>query len=279
MEKNPLSSFIKSPIQKKDIEPEEEVEFKFLRGKKGEDGIGEKGEKGEDVDPNEVVRLLKADKGFIANTKAEPYKLSKEDKESIISFIKVPVVEKIIERVEVIREIPTITNEIKEVAKTDTSKEIIEKINSSRSLKIKRDKIDGFDELDGMIRGQSRQIQNIASLGGTRQTAIKASGVLKGTGIQTLNFTNATVTPVGDGSEADVTVVSTSGGTEKPVGTINGTNVTFTVSNTPKYILVDGVAKLPIAGQLDGSVGYTYATGTITITDGSPPTNTIYSIF
>jgi len=47
-------------------------------------------------------------------------------------------------------------------------------------------------------------------------------------------------------------------GAEVPTGTVNGTNRTFTVTNTPKYIVSDGVTYFE-------NNGYTLATLTITM--------------
>lgn len=49
---------------------------------------------------------------------------------------------------------------------------------------------------------------------------------------------------------------------EVPAGTVDGSNNSFTVANTPKYIVLDGVTYF--SGQ-----GYTYVAGTIT-TDIAP---------
>ncbi len=58
------------------------------------------------------------------------YILTKEDKKEIAWEIAVPIVEKVIEKREIIKEVPIITNEIKEVAKYETPKDIVKKIES-----------------------------------------------------------------------------------------------------------------------------------------------------
>jgi hypothetical protein len=60
----------------------------------------------------------------------EDYVLTEQDKKDIASKIKVPIVEKVIEKTETIRELPIVTNEIKEVAKYETGEQIKEKILS-----------------------------------------------------------------------------------------------------------------------------------------------------
>jgi len=80
-----------------------------------------------------IPEPIKGDKGdFVKGDKGDDgkdYILTAKDKKEIASSIKVPVVEKVIEKVEVIRETPIITNEIKEVAVADTGEIIVEKIN------------------------------------------------------------------------------------------------------------------------------------------------------
>ena len=58
------------------------------------------------------------------------YILTDQDKKDIAKSIKVPVVEKVIEKTEVIRETPIITNEIKEVAKYEEAEDIKNKLES-----------------------------------------------------------------------------------------------------------------------------------------------------
>lgn len=59
---------------------------------------------------------------------------------------------------------------------------------------------------------------------------------------------------------------------ETPVGTVNGSNITFTVSNTPKFIVVDGMVRF-------STLGYTYAAPTITVDVLAPPMEYIRSIY
>jgi len=70
------------------------------------------------------------------------YILTNLDKKKIASEIKVPVVEKVIEKTEVIRETPI----VKEVALKDDGKEIINKINEDETSFIKKEKIEGLDD-------------------------------------------------------------------------------------------------------------------------------------
>lgn len=62
--------------------------------------------------------------------KGDDYVLTETDKKEIAGKITVPIVEKIIERTEVIKEQPIVTNEIKEVAVADTPDQIRDKLES-----------------------------------------------------------------------------------------------------------------------------------------------------
>lgn len=104
-------------------------------------------------------------------------------------------------------------------------KDLIEKINKAKTVKIKRERVEGFDEIEGLAKSANRNVQNVLSLGGSRQTAIKVSGTLLGTGINTINFVGATGTKVGDGSEVNITT-SGSGGGGQVNSVVAGTGIT-----------------------------------------------------
>jgi hypothetical protein len=59
---------------------------------------------------------------------------------------------------------------------------------------------------------------------------------------------------------------------ETPTGDVDGANVSYTVANTPLYIIVDGISKFE-------TLHYTLSGLDITIVDGSPPTQYIRSVF
>jgi hypothetical protein len=60
--------------------------------------------------------------------------------------------------------------------------------------------------------------------------------------------------------------------TETPGGAVDGSNLTYTVSNEPKAVIIDGLYR--VEGQ-----GYTYAGGTITVNADNPPVFFIRSIY
>jgi hypothetical protein len=125
----------------------------------------------EGSDPKAIIAgLIK--KGFVLegigdfkNTlKGEPgapgkdgkdYVLTQADKEEIASYIKVPVVEKVVEKTEVVREIPVVTETIKEdtgaieKVKEELEKEIAEireAVNRKPTVLIDRSPVGGFIE-------------------------------------------------------------------------------------------------------------------------------------
>lgn len=94
-------------------------------------------------------------------------------------------------------------------------------------------------------------------------------GYLHGAGDTVKAGSGITIISNSDGTK---TIVSTGGGSsvEVPVGVVNGVNTTFTVSNTPKYIITEQ------GNAIDG-FGYTYLAGTITMTIA--PSSFIRSIY
>lgn len=80
---------------------------------------------GKEVIEVKVVHELRGKDGI----DGEDYKLTEKDKKEIADSIKVPVVEKVIEKVETIIEQPIINSETIEVENDETGEEIVEKIN------------------------------------------------------------------------------------------------------------------------------------------------------
>lgn len=102
---------------------------------------------------------------------------------------------------------------------------------------------------------------------GERIIAIFQDGVLVSDDPEYINFTgNVEVTNDGMGGVV-VNVLGSSGGGvnfETPVGTIDGANRTFTVSNTPLYIVLNGATYFE-------NDGYTLSGLTITIISALTP--------
>ncbi len=134
----------------------------------------------------------------------------------------------------------------------DTPDQVMDKANASQ-IKFPISKIEGLTE----------ELMNIR-----RNTKGRKMG---GGGDVVTAGANVTITRVGGKRSI---AASGGGGSnfETPVGTVDGSNTVFTVSNTPAYIIVDGLQKFATAH-------YTYSLGTITIIDGAPPTSYIRSAY
>ncbi len=185
--------------------------------------------------------------------------------------IEIPVVEKVIERVETIKEQPIITSEIKEVAVTDRAEIIRDKLETLQG----NERLDA-SAIKGLEDAKVDKKGNIQVIGGQSGIRLSVEGIKKGL-VKNLNIkagSNTTVTHSIVNGLDTITISSTGGGSsvEIPAGTPNSILTTFIVANTPKYIVVDGVTKFE-------TVHYTYLAGTITITDGAPPVQFIRSIY
>lgn len=180
--------------------------------------------------------------------------------------------EKIVEQV--LAKIPPI--EIPPIPKIipETPEETRDKLESLEGEeRLDKSAIKGLEEIYEAIKVGKKGVQLI---GGARGIQLYINGTKKGL-VQALNLipgTNMTITYLAAFGRNDITFDASGGGisVETPTGTVNGSNVTFTVSNAPSYIVVDGVSKFE-------TLHYTYAAGTITITDGAPPVQYIRSFY
>lgn len=154
----------------------------------------------------------------------------------------------------------------------DTGEEIIKKINKADSL-ISKDAVQGFKELEKAVEEKTGNTVRVGW--GAHPLTVQSAGVAIDKNTRFINFVGAGITSVARTANGVVTVTIGGGGgssVETPTGTVNGSNTTFTVSNEPKYIVVDGVTKFV-------TVHYTYSGGTLEITDGAPPVLFIRSIY
>ena len=142
------------------------------------------------------------------------YILTNRDKEEIAREITVPIVEKVIERTEVIKEQPIITNEIKEVAMYEDWEQIVKKINDLElddDKKIDAKHIKNLPESTTIIR-------NVASWIGIRN-----NWLLKTSDVKSINFTgSSTVTDNNGNVTVDTSWWSWSSITLKTNWTNNG---------------------------------------------------------
>lgn len=146
----------------------------------------------------------------------EDYFLTEKDIEDIASKISVPVVEKIIEKTEIIKEIPIITNEIKEVGLYDTADNIRNKLELLEGDE--RLAFGAIRESDQVLKDikelkerpiQTEVIREVAGMGGAGGLDIYEDGLSVKQGATKINFgsgLDVTSTPNGisvslDGSE------------------------------------------------------------------------------
>lgn len=246
----PLESFLKSPIQKKDLEDEIPAlnlwrSLKGKDGKHGNDGInGRDGENGRDG-----LDGLKGDKGE-RGLKGEKGDDGLDGRHGSNGK----------------------DGEDGRNGSPDTGEDIVSKINKA-GVKIEASSIKGFNEIEGLARSANRNVKNIQQYGGPSLLGVSVvgGGVNR---VQSITFANSTLTANGDGTNVTITPTGSGGGIniETPSGTVDGTNVTFVVLNTPKYIVVDGVSKFV-------TLHYTLAGLIITIVDGAPPALYIRSFY
>ena len=185
------------------------------------------------------------------------------DLRKIAGMVTIPVIEKIVERTEVIKERPIVT-EIKTETKIEnpvTGNEIIQKINDSdpeevgigishilnlsSRLKEMRENIDKIGLIASMPRGGGG--------GGSGGIEVFKSGVKIGSGTA-LNFIGSGVSITSDGHFNNVTITGTGGGggytKETPTGAVNSGNTTFIVTSVPVYIVADGSTYFENAGYV-----------------------------
>lgn len=169
----------------------------------------------------------KGDKG----DKGESYLLTSKDKREIAKLIDVPVVDKIIEKVEVIVEKPTVTNNeiIKEVAKYESPEEVTKKINTLSEV-LEMSTIKGLKKLLSEI------VQNIGGQVApsvTRFISIFSNGTLSKSSASEINFgPNMTVTATPNGVFVD-SASGGGGGSSTYTGLTDAATADLPTINTP----------------------------------------------
>lgn len=260
MDKPPLSSFLKSPIQKEDLEPEVSADavIKRLKGAKGD-----KGDAGLNAEPPSIEEL----EALILPLIPDPIP-GKNGQQGEIGFSGIDGRN---------GRDGVDGKDGKDATLTDiTPKEVVEKINKSRGEKIKRSRVEGLDEVEGLARTAQRQVQNFISLGGSHNTRIGIPGGTVLTGVNQIDFLNGTITQLGDGTEIQYTAPSGGGGGSgyqaALTGGLTGTN---TWATAPNALVIDGVVKQKT--QTDGTVNWTGTTTTV-LTGAQLPTFDIFAI-
>lgn len=114
--------------------------------------------------------LTEVQKEELRGEEGKDYILTPADKKEIAKSITVPIVEKIIEKTEVIHEQPIVTNEVKEVAVAESGEQIVDKINEAEGL-IKKERVEGMEEMNKDI--SNLKARPIGKGGGRKVTYIK----------------------------------------------------------------------------------------------------------
>lgn len=146
-----------------------------------------------------IPEPIKGDKGdSIKGDDGNDYILTEQDKRDIALAIEVPVVEKVVEKIEVIREVPIITNEIKEVALSENAYDIVTKLES----------------LEGESRLDASAIKNLPEFSGK-------SGFVGPRNITNMLSGGANITITGNGTLTSPYIINGSGG-GGAVDSVNG---------------------------------------------------------
>lgn len=207
--------------------------------------------------------------------KGDNYILTSSDKKEIAKLIKVPIVDRVVEKTEVIKEIPIVTENkveiIKEVALKDSGDEIITKINEvgKDGNKIKSILIEGYDKTIEDIKASSRAGRMV---GGSRGLQLYVDGSKKGIAnyVNLIAGTNITLTYSYSNGRNDILIDGSGGaGFTKltATGSVDGSNTAFTFTQKPLYIISDGA-------WYQENKGWTWSDPTATMS--VPPQTDIY---
>jgi hypothetical protein len=200
-------------------------------------------------------------KDYFDGEPGKDYILTEQDKKEIAKKIDVPVVEKVIEKTEVVREQPIeITKvEVKEVAVFDQEKvkeeipKLGEPIRDALELlpegeKLKQDAVEGLVEDIKQLKARPTTV-----VGGGRPLTVQQSGTTKAKNVNFLNFSGPTVTLGADGvttvTAGDVTGPSSS--TDNAIVRFDGTggktlqNSGVIISDVNALTAGNGTASLP----------------------------------
>jgi len=131
--------------------------------------------------------------------------------------------------------------------------------------------------IEEKIEALDKRVSNIRTaplIGPSRGVYLYINGVKKGL-VNSLDIVGSGVATSVVNGLLTITITGGAGNgvnIETPSGTVNGTNLSFTVSNEPKYIIVDGVSKFV-------TTHYTYGGGTITLLADNAPVQFIRSVY
>lgn len=186
---------------------------------------------------DQVIRLIlkqatpKKGVDYTDGANGSDYVLTKNDKREIAGLISVPVVEKVIEKTETVKEVLPKSIDVSMIKGAISKKDF-----ESTTKKIE----DGMARVDGRIKLIDQRWH--------------------GGGLSRVSHDS---TLSGSGTAADPLKVISGGGLTEIVvsGTINDVNVTFTSVTQPNYLVINGSWFKPSGG----STTWTWITGTITL--------------
>ncbi len=217
--------------------------------------------------------------------KGDDYVLTEKDKEDIAKSIKVPVVEKVVEKTETIREIPIVTENVVEVAVKDTPQETRNKLASLEGEeRLNKSAIKGIDELEKYLSERIAQIRGGIS-GVARGIQLYISGVKKGLA-NTLNLkagTNVTITHSYANGQNDVTISATGGsGSGVVESVVAGTGISVNSTDPANPVVsstvtqyTDEMAQDAVGNAVGNGLDYDDTTGAIAVDETELTHNSI----
>lgn len=206
------------------------------------------------------------------------YVLTEQDKKEIASKITPTVTNKIVERTEIIREQPIVTEITKEIKIENPfileGQDIVDNLNKllidDDQYKIDASHIKNLPTKE--IRVETRPI-----IGGRVGIQVYSNGSKIGTKINEINFgSGITITNI----NGQITISATASGgimTVTPSGTVNGTNTSFTLTDYPQYVVIDGLMK-PESGQ-NGVSYWSWSGGVLSINPDNAPVESLFAIY
>lgn len=204
--------------------------------------------KAEIPDLDSVLESIKGKDSEVPGPQGEPgedYILTEQDKAEIASQVTVPVVEKVIEKTVTIRETPIVTENVVEVAVTDTPEKIVEKINST-DAQIEPERIKGLGDLKNEVQSVKIAGQSRAGWGAHPLVIEDSNGAVVDKVARRIKFANSTVARSPDG-KVTVTPSSSSGVTSFGIQSDTALTGAVTISAGTNILLTRSGQNIRIA--------------------------------
>lgn len=250
--KPPINSFLKSPIQKEDLEKTKNQDiWDLLKGKDGKDGR----------DGKDGVQGISGFRGF----DGDDGKDGKNGKDGVDGKPgpRGPKGEKGLDGIYGKDGING------KDGSPDTADQVVTKVNKAK-VKIKKSSIEGFDDIESLAKSANDKVKKYLLMGGSTLTKVQINGLASGD-FSTINIIGGTVTNVG--GTLTVTIPSAAGLSVIAVtGTVDDSNVTFTSASLPTLLNINGA----FYQQTGGSITWSRSGTTITL---SSPVGTGGQIF